>query len=95
MHSYLKAWYCKERILGEHLLISSLPGTVSRKLFKSRGSAKQLRNSTCLLKAKPGKLDIKRCQPSLLFVSLSVSWFTLQTGNYDLIIRIVPTVKPE
>ena len=42
-----------------------------------------LRDSTCVLKAKPGKLDIKRCKPGILFISLPS--FTLQTSDYDII----------
>ena len=29
-------------------------------------------NSTCILKAEAGKLDIKTCRPSILFISLIV-----------------------
>ena len=29
-------------------------------------------NSTCVLKAEPGKLDIKRREPGILFISLPV-----------------------
>ena len=28
--------------------------------------------STCILKAEPGKLDIKRREPGILFISLSI-----------------------
>ena len=28
------------------------------------------REATCVLKAQPGKLDIKRCEPGILFISL-------------------------
>ena len=31
-------------------------------------------NSTCILKAKPGKLDIKRRGPGILFISLPIVW---------------------
>ena len=37
-----------------------------------------------LLKAEPGKLDIKRCEPGTLFISLPIV-DTLQTSNYDVI----------
>ena len=47
----------RKRILGEHLLISSLPGLASRTLVESRGLPS---DSTCVLGAEPGKLDIKR-----------------------------------
>ena len=36
-------------------------------------------DSTCVLKAEPGKLDIKRRKPDILFISL------LQTSDYDVI----------
>ena len=45
------------RILGECLLISSLPGSALRSLAMS----------TSVLKALPGKLDIKRHSPSILY----------------------------
>ena len=53
MHIY------KERILGECLLISSLPG-------------KALRGALIVRLAEPGKLDIKRREPGILFISLQV-----------------------
>ena len=30
------------------------------------------RDSTCVLKAKPGKFDIKRPEPGILFISLPI-----------------------
>ena len=30
-------------------------------------------DSTCILKAEPGKLDIKRREPGILFISLPIS----------------------
>ena len=36
---------------------------------------------TCVLKAAPGKLDIKRREPGILFISLPI--FSLQTSDYD------------
>ena len=36
---------------------------------------------TSFLEAEPGKLDIKRHKPSILFISLQV--FDLQTSDYD------------
>ena len=33
--------------------------------------------STCILKALPGKFDIKRHSPSILYVSLAVPWVGL------------------
>ena len=46
------------RIPDSRLLISSLPGSAS------------LAMSTSVLKALPGKLDIKRHSPSILYVSI-------------------------
>ena len=42
-------------------------------------------DSTSILKAEPGKLDIKRSKPGNLFISLP-SLFTLQTSKYDVMI---------
>ena len=42
-------------------------------------------NSTCILKAEPVKLDIKRHDPGILFISLPIVCFTLQTSDYDVI----------
>ena len=44
------------RIQSEYLMISSLPGKASRMLVELRGLPS---DSTCILEAKPGKLDIK------------------------------------
>ena len=58
------------RILGECLLISSLPGKALRTLVDI---ARLPSNSTSILKAEPGKLDIKRREPSsILFISLPI-----------------------
>ena len=38
------------------------------------------RDSTSVLKALPGKLDNKRCEPGILFISLQ------ETSNYDVVI---------
>ena len=46
------------RIPGSRLLISSLPGVALRTLVESLGKPRDL--STNILKALPGKLDIKR-----------------------------------
>ena len=54
-------------ILGEIILISSLPGKASRRLVELQDLPG---DSTCFLIAKPGKLDIKRCEPGILFISL-------------------------
>ena len=58
------------RILGSCLLIPSLPGKALRMLVESRGLP---RDSICVLDAEPGKLDIKRCEPGILFISLQVA----------------------
>ena len=54
------------RIPGLRLLISSLPGSDLRTLVESLGKP---RDSTSVLKALPGKLDIKRHSPSILYLS--------------------------
>ena len=48
------------RIIGECLLISSLPGKALRT------------HVDIVFKAKPGKLDIKRRKPGILFISLPI-----------------------
>ena len=50
-------------------------------MLTSRGL---LSDSTCVLKAEPGKLDIKRCEPGILFISLPIV-DSLQTSDYDVI----------
>ena len=52
------------RIPGSRLLISSLPGSALRTMLNRSAS---LAMSTSLLKALPGKLDIKRHSPSILY----------------------------
>ena len=59
----------RQQILGECLLISRLPGEASITLDKLQCLPS---NSTCVLKAKIGKLDIRRRDPSNLFISLQV-----------------------
>ena len=54
------------RIPGSGLLISSLPGSALRMHVESLG---KLTMSTSILKALPGKLDIKRYSPSILYYS--------------------------
>ena len=54
-----------KRIPGSRLLISSLPGWALKKHVESLGKPP---DSTSVLKALPGKLDIKRHSPSILFV---------------------------
>ena len=50
------------RILDLCILISSLPGSASRMHVES------LAMSTSVLEALPGKLDIKRHEPSILYI---------------------------
>ena len=49
-------------------------------MLTSRGSPS---DSICVLKAEPGKLDIKRREPGILFISN-----TLQTSDYDVIFDV-------
>ena len=53
------------RIPGSRLLISSLPGSASRMHV---GRSARLEMSTSVLEALPGKLDIKRRSPSILYL---------------------------
>ena len=64
--SQCNGWFCTWRILGECLLISSLPG----KALRTHVDIARL--ATCVLNAKPGKLDIKRREPGILFISLPI-----------------------
>ena len=73
------------RILIEYLLISSLPGKALRMLVDITRLAER---STCVLKAQPGKLVIKRRKPGVLFISFT-RWFTLQTSNFDVFFTLV------
>ena len=57
-----------KRIPGSRLLISSLPGSTLRRMLNRSAS---LAMSTSILKALPGKLDIKRPSPSILYISSS------------------------
>ena len=55
-------------------LVSSLPGKASRMFVEIA----RLSVSTCVLEAEPGKLDIKRHKPGVLFIRLTfVSLFNL------------------
>ena len=56
------------RIPGSRLLISSLPGSALRTRVKSLNNA---RDTTSVLKALPGKLDIKRHSPSILYLAVN------------------------
>ena len=67
-------------------MISSLPGKALRMLIESRGLPS---DSTCTLKAEPYKLDIKRWEPGTLYsIYQFTNRFTLQTGDYGVIIDI-------
>ena len=57
------------RILGGCILISSLPGKALKTIVELQGLPS---DSTCVLEAEPGKLDIKRCEPGIQFISLQV-----------------------
>ena len=50
-------------------MISSLPGKALRMLVESQGLPS---DSTSVLEAEPGILDIKRGEPGILFISLQV-----------------------
>ena len=53
------------RISGSRLLLSSLPGSALRSLMNRSAG---LVMSTSVLKALPGKLDMKRHSPSILYL---------------------------
>ena len=55
------------------------------RLLTSRGLPS---DSTCVLKAEPGKLDIKIREPGILFISLPIV-DTLQTSENDVIFDFV------
>ena len=56
-----------KRITGSRLLISSLPGSALRTLVESLGKPRDVNKRSQSL-ALPGKLDIKRHSPSILYV---------------------------
>ena len=57
------------RIPGSRLLISSLPGSALRThVERMLNRSASLATSTSVLKALPGKLDIKRHSPSILYL---------------------------
>ena len=61
-------------------MISSLTGTALRTLVDIVGKP---RDSTCVLKAEPGKLHIRRREPGILFINLPiVSLFKLAIMAY-------------
>ena len=73
---------CKliNRIPASHLLISSLPGSASRMQFFVLIRLASLAMSTRVLKALPGKLNIKRHSPSNLYI-----WACIQDfGTYSI-----------
>ena len=63
-------------------MISSLPGKALRMLLESRGLPS---DSTCILEAEPGKLDIKKTR-TWYSINQFTHWFTRQTSDYDIII---------
>ena len=54
-------------ILGECLLILGYQARLRERLLTSPGLPS---DSTCVLDAEPGKLDIKKREPGILFISL-------------------------
>ena len=64
-------------ILGKYLLVSCLLGKALRIVFEMQGLPS---NSTCTLKAKYGKLDIKR--QTWYSIYQFTHWCTLQTSDY-------------
>ena len=61
-------------------MISRLPGKASRTLVDLRGFQ---RVSICILEAKPGKFDIKRREPGILFISFSKLIHSSYYSDYD------------
>ena len=59
VHNYVIIASLKSEPINK--LINRIPGKALRTLVESRGMP---RNSTCILQAEPGKLDIKRHSPS-------------------------------
>ena len=54
-------------------MISSLPGKALRMHVDiARLAKRSLAMSKCVLKAEPGKLDIKRREPGILFISFTI-----------------------
>ena len=64
-------------------MIPNLPGKDFRILVESRVLPS---DSTCILEAEPGKLDMERREPGILFTSLQADSRTVQTRDYDVII---------
>ena len=70
------------RIPGSRFFISSLPGLALRTHVEWLGLAM----STSILKDLPGKLDIKRHSPSILYILASTCYFsTYQIGIQGMI----------
>ena len=59
-------------MLDECLFISSLPGNALRTLVQSQGLVS---DSTCVLEAEPGKLDIERRETGIIFINLPIDLF--------------------
>ena len=85
------------RIPGSRLLIPSLPGSALRTHVESLGKPRE--ESTSVLKALPGKLDIKRHSNRFLYLSYDVAsgseitsfirsinhqWFTVFGKRYEM-----------
>ena len=68
-------------------MIPSLPGKALRMLVELRSLRHDSRgfphNSTCILGAELGRLDIKRHSPGILFISLPIA------SDYDVIIDFI------
>ena len=58
------------RIPGSRLLISNLPGSALRRFVESLGKPRDVNKRS---QALPGKLDIKRHSPSILYFSFYIS----------------------
>ena len=56
-------------IIDERRLVSGSPYKVSRRIDESRGLPSE---STCVLKAEPGKFYIKMREPGILFISVPI-----------------------
>ena len=56
-------------ILGGYLLILNSPGLASKMLVEPRGFPRDLK---CVLEEDAGKLDIKRCEPGIVFINYPI-----------------------
>ena len=68
-HVYFDEFSHSQRILGERLLISSLPGQGFENACQIARLAEQFDMG---FEAEPGKLDIKRRKSGILFISLPI-----------------------